>query len=289
MTALEGRLTPALLACLAIPLAVVAQEPDLDEVLARAATWVARYERELGALVAEERYTQEASVIPAGSSRAHALPHARELLSEFVMLPVPGLDTRVGFRNVLKVNGRAVRDRERRFNALLLEKRYEDAIEFGRQLNEESSRYNIGPITRTVNVPTLALTVVRADHQARFAMRVDDDRERVDGRDAVVVAYEELDPPSLVEGPDGRSVFASGRAWIAPADGMVLRTELILRLQKGATPLARIIVRYARDERLDAWVPTQMEEEYLFRQNRVYCLARYSNYKRFETSGRVVP
>jgi hypothetical protein len=205
------------------------------------------------------------------------------------MLPVPGLDTRVGFRNVLKVNGRAVRDRDRRFNALLLEKRYEDAIEFGRQLNEESARYNIGPITRTVNVPTLALMVVRADYQARFSMRVDDERERVDGRDAVVVAYEELDPPSLVAGAEGQTVFTSGRAWIAPEDGMVLRTELIIRLPRIATPLARIIVRYGRDERLDAWVPAQMEEEYLFRQNRVYCLARYSNYKRFETSGRVVP
>jgi hypothetical protein len=103
----RGSATASAVAFIAVALTcgLAAQEPDLDELLARAAAWVARYERELGALVAEERY-------------------------------------------------------------------------------------NIGPIARTGIVPTLALTVVRADYQARFAMRMDDDRERVDGRDAVVVAYD---------------------------------------------------------------------------------------------------
>lgn len=284
----------SLLVALLAPLSL-AQEPDLDDLLTKAARYVERYERELGGLIADERYAQESGPDPnssySGTRRGPPpQPERRKLFSEFVLLQLPGTPARwAGFRNVLEVNGRGVRDRERRFDSLRFQKHPDDAVEYWRALNEESSRFNIGPITRTVNLPTLALTVLRPDSQVQFTFRIRDAHERVDREDAVVLDYEELDPPTLVSDPQGQSVYTSGRLWLTSEDGRPIRTEFVIRPMRHGLPLARITVRYGRDPRLNAWIPTQMEEEYFVARVRVRCVATYSNYRRFETSGRIVP
>jgi len=52
-------------------------------------------------------------------------------------------------------------------------------------------------------------------------------------------------------------------------------------------------VTYQRDRKLDMWVPARMRETYLETAastvvERVSCEATYSNFRRFETSGRIV-
>ncbi|MGH9349749.1 MAG: hypothetical protein ACRD26_21060, partial [Vicinamibacterales bacterium] len=197
---MSSRSRSALLVLLAWPLAPAAQEPDLDELLARAATFIAQYESHLDAVVADEHYRQETG--PAGGPGARGrgpLGGVRELESEFLLLYVPGVEGSAqwaGLRHVLRVDGREVLDSRRRFDGSALRRSTRDTIAEWRRLNEESARYNVGPIG-TINVPTLALAVLRADSQAQFMFRVDDAHDRVDGFDTVVLAYKELDPPTL--------------------------------------------------------------------------------------------
>jgi hypothetical protein len=280
------RAAVSVVAVVAMRAIVGAQEPDLAELLARAAAYVAAYERELGSLVAEERYTQQLLPTIVGSG---FLPTTRELLSEFLLVRLPGATPEwAGYRNVLRLNGHAVPQRDRQFDALAFKNSTDDAIALWQRLNEESARYNLGRITRTVNVPTLALIVLRADRQAQFTFRMTDARERVESVPAVRLAYDELAPPTLVADLNGQSVFVSGRVWLAENDGRVLRTEFVTRF-RGVPPFAKITVEYGRDSRLNVWVPTRMEEHYSLERTQVRCVARYSNYRRFETGARIVP
>ena len=276
---------------MAWPLAAAAQEADLDEILARAAGYIAQYEDNLPAVVADERYRQESGLDHAGgpiglpgARGSRSLPQVRELVSEFLLLHVPGVETQwTTLRHVLKVDGRDVRDSRRRFDGDDLRRSPRETIADWKRLNEESAQYNIGPIGRTINVPTLALVVLRADYQAQFAFRVADARDRVDGFDTVVLAYEELDPPTLVSDFDGEKVYTSGRVWVTPADGRVVRTEFATRfIRSGARVDAKVTVRYGLDRQLEAWVPVQMDEQYLAGRIRIQCVARYSNYRRLD-------
>jgi hypothetical protein len=295
------RLAPIPVLCVMLSLIGSAREPDLRELLARVAAYIEQYERELGTLVSQERYRQQSGVVTGGFSDTPApgrlgagtvappIPETRELFSEFLVLRLPGTNAQwAGYRNVIEVNGRRVRDRVRRFDAQLFQTATADAVALWTKLNEESSRFNIGPVARTINVPTLALIVLRGDRQAQFKYRIQN-AERVDGVDTVVIAFEELEPPTLVSDPQGAKIYTSGRVWVTPAEGSVLRTEFAARPAPGARPLARVTVRYARDKRLNAWVPSQMEEEYYAGAVRVSGLARYSDYRRFETDGRLLP
>lgn len=75
----------------------------------------------------------------------------------------------------------------------------------------------------------------------------------------------------------------SGAAWVRPGDGVVLRTLRTARTSKNFT--ATVTVDFQRDPKLALWVPKRMEEEY---GSLVRCRSDYSNYRRFETSGRII-
>ncbi len=283
---LSSRSRSTLLVLLAWPLALAAQEPDLDELLARSARFVGQYENNIDAVVADERYRQESGVGSPGTNMSGArggrgsLPDVRELESEFLLLHVPGAEAPwASLRHVLRVDGRPVPDGERRFDAAVA-RSTRDAIEEWKRLNEQSRTYNIGPIARATNTPTFALVVLRAELQAQFSFRIDDAHERVEGFDTVVLAYQELDPPTLITALDGEKVYASGRIWMTPDDGRVIRTEIAMRSGRPSARVdARVIVQYGIDPQIQTWVPVQMEEQYQAGRFRVRCVARYTKYR----------
>jgi len=57
--------------------------------------------------------------------------------------------------------------------------------------------------------------------------------------------------------------------------------------------LSRLTTEYAPDEKLGLWVPTVFRERYEDSRRKareiVLCEARYTNYRRFQTSARIVP
>ena len=129
--------------------AAIAQDATLDDVLGRASDYIVDYQQRLSGVVSEETYLQ------VFERRPGTVAQRRELKSDVLLVRPPGASRYVQFRDVFEVDGRPVRDREERLTRLFL-----DPSAGATQMNriiEESARYNIGNIERTMNVPTLPL------------------------------------------------------------------------------------------------------------------------------------
>lgn len=265
---------------LVVSLFAAAPQPTLREVLKRSATYVEQYHRQLEAIVAEERYVQRSSTT--GNAAV-----SRTLRSDFMLLPGgSGEPAWFAFRDVFEVDGEAVESSRGRLEAWLAGSR-SSFMHKARALALEQARYNIGPIVRTINVPTLALEILMPHRQDRFRFR-QQGTERIDGTDVHVVTFEERRRPTLIRTPEGRDLPASGRAWIEPASGRVLRTEL----QTGQSGRDRvegtISVTYTHVPRLELWLPATMAERYVGRGTEILCEATYTNFRRFETDARII-
>jgi hypothetical protein len=113
------------------------QELTLSELLFRANESVIDYEQRFSNAVAEENYTQW--IIRADGSIAGE----RQLRSDILLILLPGADSWLGFRDVFEVNGRPVRDRDLRLQALFLDE-VRLAVDQALEISQESARYNIG-------------------------------------------------------------------------------------------------------------------------------------------------
>lgn len=276
-----------------IPLAAAApQRTALDELLDRAAAYVVKFEKECSAVVAEEHYTQDVRAGcrrgAAGGVRGNARPRPseptgpthRELLSDVLMVQLPDR-TWVGFRDVAKVDGRAVRDRSERLQSLFLK-----SLASLRKVQEESARYNIGHIQTTMNLPTFALTYLHPTLRDRFSFEKVAD-ETVGGREATVVAFVERQHPTIISDGAGKDIVSTGRFWIDSLTGEVLQTRLVAG---DGTSDARVesLVTYARHPKWGLLLPDAMRETYDVPSRPdglcVLGLASYSNFRRFEVT-----
>ena len=266
------------------------QAPELETVLSRAGEYIERYEPALGTVIAREVYTQTERVPDLqrslGARGAAALLfryERRRLLSDFLMVrPASQGDRWMGFRAVVEVDGRPVRDRLERLQETL-EGSAETVVARWRRLAEESARYNIGSFLRSTNVPTFALTILHDEYRHRFEFeRVDD--ERVEGLNVWVIQYRERVTPTLIADLRGGDVFARGRIWIDPVDGRLVRTEV--RTGDGDSPMrSQTTVSYRPDGELGIWVPYNMQERYESRDGRrLDATANYSNFQQFNVS-----
>ena len=109
---------------------------------------------------------------------------------------------------------------------------------------------------------------------------------KVEGLRVREVKYRERSHPTMIRDETGDDMPASGRFWIEPQRGTVVRSELVIDLPidlKQPTmvgvrsSVARIRVDYRHDPNLDLWVPATMQEDYPGANAR----ARYDNYRRF--------
>lgn len=138
----------------------------------RATEYVVAYQHALTSLVADERYVQTLRRRRAGGQR-------RGLTSEVVMVRGGAQAEWVMFRDVFNVDGRLVRDRQQRLLGLL-QTPAPDALAAARRIADESARFNLGRLTRTFNVPDMALSFLRPEHAPRI--HYDDLRsESIDG------------------------------------------------------------------------------------------------------------
>ena len=215
--------------------------------LTRATAYVVTFEQRLSGIVAEEMLVPDAYDAPrfnrAGIREAHT--GHRELRSDLLLIRPIGAAGWVQFRDVFEVDGKPVRDRTDRLARLFLNPSRSTSDQ-AQKIGAESSRYNIGTIERTVNVPVLPLMYLDPSHQSRFTFKVaDTDRDRlVIGGSVVrldlpasprftvstevwVLEYREVGRPTIIQGQGGKEVPSSGRFWIEPASGRVLMSELI--------------------------------------------------------------
>ena len=266
--------------------------PDLAPILERAGRYVMAYQKTFSDLVAEEDYRQDLSE-PAGRFSRHSR-------AEMIFVSLPGPIPWAVFRDVYEVDGKKIRDREAR-----LERLFRDspdgavaAADRAKAILDESARFNLGPVRRTLNVPTFALLVLHPDHQHRFSFERGG-RTSIDGTQTVQIAFAEKGRPTLVAGADG-DVVAKGSLWIDSDRGTVLRTDVWYISGQGRFTRTRIVTEYSRESRLQVTVPVRMTETYeagggyyagmldewgrLRSGFTIKAVARYSGYRRFDVT-----
>ena len=201
------------------------------------------------------------------------------------MVRLAAEDRWVQFRDVFEVDGRLVRDRDERLARLFLQPSAATLAQ-AEAIARESSRYNLGSIERTINLPLLALSYFEPVHRPRSAFaRVDAGNVKAWARiaraeDIWAISYRETEPGTLIRTSGERDLPANGRAWIDATTGRILRTELIA---KSPEVQGRVEVNYQLDTTLGLLVPAEMREEYSDTQamRRIVGRARYGNIKRF--------
>ena len=284
-----------------------AQRTPLDDILDRAGAYVSRYEKECSAVVAEEHYRQDLKwpgprkatqvgpdrdARPADNKRmwddaptrgrikAPTGPTHRELLSDVLMVQLPD-QTWVGFRDVATVDGSAVRDRNERLQTLFLK----SAADL-KKVQEESARHNIGPVRRTMNLPTFALAYLHPDLRDRFAFQMAGE-DTVDDVRTVVVAFTEQSRPTIITDGKGGAIVSRGRAWIEPATGRVRRTLLIAGDTSNEIRAESDVI-YRPHPEWGLLLPAEMHERYETPARpddvQVVCVATYSNFRRFQVT-----
>src|SRR5262249_36332577 len=141
-------------------------DPALDQLLTRATWYVLDFIENLSNVVAEERYTQDSNVllatmpIPALGGRGGAqtsMPRGsakhRELKADFLIVKAAG-EFWQPFRDVFEVDHIPIRDREERLAKLFLgDKAGKGSEERAKAISDESARYNLGGVQRTINNP----------------------------------------------------------------------------------------------------------------------------------------
>jgi hypothetical protein len=265
------RLALTLMLTLATALVHTQAEPTLEVVLGRMHAYLKAYAKQLPAMIATERYQQRF-----GSGMRK---NQRLLMSDYGLIQVQGDTEWLGFREVLSVDGKPVTDSASRL-AELLARPSSQALQQARLIAEESARYNIGPVVRTINDPAIVLELLDGRNSPR--MRFSHNGENtVNGVRAWVLRYQELGNPTVIRTRDRRDVPARGRVWVEPGSGRILRAEASVEPGLGVT--GTIDVTFEHDERMGFAVPSKMSERYTNR-NLVAVSsgeATYSNFRRF--------
>lgn len=261
---------------------LAADEPSLKDVVRRLGAYVQAYGEKASIIVATERFTQRVR---------GAFVQDRVTVADFAIVKAAGLGGWVGFRDVVEVDGARVSDREERLIQVLTAA--SGRMDEAQRLSNESARFNIGPIQRNFNVPTAGLFFFRPENLDRFKFT----RKGVQRDGTWEIGFRETSRPTLVRTPTGVSVPADGSIWVDAETGTVTRTRIHMTIVVAPTPddprtgSAEIDVTYRRVPALDMWLPEAMTESYEgnagLGPSRTIAEAKYTDYRQFQTSGRI--
>ena len=264
----------ALLALCAAPCTLDAQSRSLEQLLDRAGTYVDQFFNQFANVVAEEHYLQEAEW------RGEPTKQTRVLRSDFLLVTFPGLNGRMSFRDVFEVDSRAVRDTGQ---ADRLVKLFGDAppdvLRRAREITEASAQYHLAHIETD---PFVALGFLQAVFRPRFRFQRGDDSAA--GPNVSTVRFEERQRPTILRTGADKNLTSRGRIWIEEPTGRVLKTELLLRLERDSR---EIVTTYRWDDELQMHVPSEVRESYVtppsvVRGPTFRGVATYSRFRRFE-------
>jgi len=266
-----------------------AQAPDLDAVLARAATYVASYQLQLRGLVAEESYAQNVTTNllqrSSSGSRTRLSHEGRFLKSDLLLVKLGDDDWWLQFRDVFEVDRKPIRDRDQRLYKLFVDGKA-DAKAMADSIQQESARYNIGPVMRTINIPIMALLFFERGVQPGVEFKKGDTgsvkrfADLAPAEQIWMIAFNEIRKGTMIKGANGRDLPSHGKVWIDSATGRILRTSLVT---EDTELRAAIDVTYKAEVGLDLLVPAEMREVYNVRRSdaRIDGRATYSHYRQF--------
>jgi hypothetical protein len=274
----------------------------LTQLVERAASHVRSFVEAATVLVADEHYVQElkarsgSTSVPSNGMFGITVER-RVLDSEVALVHIIDRQLWMMGRDVLAVDNRKVDDAHRVPLASYHPSSMAEAVSYFQQLATQGARFNIGRMTRNINVPTLALWFLTDGVRERFTFSLSGS-ETIDGQMCRIVQYRERKSPYLLTA-EGRDVPARGRYWIEPDTGRVRKTELVLFDEESTDRInsdagrATITARYAYTSNVDAWVPIEMQERYdypkMMNADFIVGQAQYKNYRKFETSSRILP
>jgi hypothetical protein len=275
--------------------------PPPDQILDRVGRYVRDFEEAFAVVVSDEQYEQKAVVLDGrAGGRSNRTQRIR---SEMLFAWLPEQQSWLTARNVLAVNGAPVPDSRNRIDAALTDAPDgSDRRTRLRRLRDEGARFNVGRIYRNFNDPTLVLQFLHPVYQPRFNFTVLG-TEKMNGIEAWKLSFAERVFPTVIQTPT-IDLPSSGVAWVERASGAVARTRLILT-DPSTNMHGDITVEYRHNPRLGVMVPTRMTEEYTqmllanvaaagepqritTMRERIECVATYSNFRRFETTARMI-
>ena len=135
---------------------------------------------------------------------------------------LPGAVPWTLLRDVLEVDGRVQREAGRLEPLFRLSP--SAGLREAEAITRESERLILGPTTRTLNVPTMALAYLHPDNRDAFRFERKG-RARVGGQETVEIAFDEVGRPTLNQDGAGGDVPLRGRFWVRESDGAVLRSR----------------------------------------------------------------
>jgi hypothetical protein len=274
-------LAAAVFATVALPAAPAGQPADtrdLDEVLDKVTAYVAAYTRDFVGVVAEETYRQDVRT-RAGGVDLRGFPiegqrQSRTLKSDVLLVRAPAGDRWLQFRDVFEVDGKPVRDREERLARLFLTPST-SAQQQVEDIKAASARYNIGGISRNVNLPVLALSVFDAANRPWFTYGIGRKKDA-----ACELEFHEERSDTLIRGSGERGTPAYGRFTVDRATGRVLSSELHADTDRLK---AQIDVSYGPETAVAGlYVPKEMREKYVAADGTVIeGRATYAKFRRY--------
>jgi hypothetical protein len=267
------------------------EDPALEALLTRATWYALDFVDKLSSVVAEERYVQDSSValptvpIPGLGGRGGGFSSTprgsakhRELKSDFLIVKSAG-ELWEPFRDVYEVDHIPVRDREERVTKLFLHPTG-DTQARAKAIADESGRYTLGAVRRTINNPVFALIFLQPELRWHFKFAFGKPDRRM-GDDVRVVEFIEEARPTVITGLPGQDMVAYGRFWIEAATGRVVKTEVKVD-ERGIK--ATLTTVFRADERLAIDVPVEMHEDYELADGHVSGNATYGRFRRFEVN-----
>ena len=216
--------------------------PALPDILKLGADYLAQYAERLGAVAADEEYTQYET-----STGRMSTP--KRINAHVVWLGVS--DGAVeSFRDVVGIDSVPVRPKDQRL--LDLFRAPKDASRpQAQEMTDLSVRQYIDGNLHLLDQATLALEFLRAANQEHSAFKLEGVKT-MNGAQMAVLKFTEKAQPRLV--PSSENAAAVGRFWIETATGTVRQTELGLTARgfnvhtSVKSPMARRAVAAGRDD-----------------------------------------
>jgi len=266
----------ARLACVAVVIAagsfISAQSrggtPTVPQLLEAGGKYVSDYDKKFSAVVSEEKYDQTATQPGLRVQR-------RTLISDVILINA-GVAGWISLRDVFQVDGSPVRDHTDRLLKLLTNPS-PDGYQQALRLAQEGARFNIGNLSRSINVPSTALRFVRQDTQNRSTFGFNG-LKTINGTTVAELEFKETVTPRLIK--TLTDAPADGKIWLEPDSGRIVQTELSLKFEKGSS--AKITVHYGPEPKIKLWVPVRMDEIYTLATGQTITgRADYRNFRMF--------
>ena len=273
----------------AIGIGVLSLVPEASDVRDKLDAYLLNYQDRLSAVVAIEVNSQQLEG-PEPFSRGNRVfePGPRRTIeSEVSFGTLPGEGGWLGFRRVRRVDRRSIRDTATSIDELLRSSEHQDAA---KKLLEQGARHNLGGF-RNTNLPNLPLELLHPRHRHRFDHTVTG-TTRIAGTQTTILVARERGVPAIIRTYDGIDLSSTVTAWVDD-EGRLLQAEVRTR----AFPLEQpqiepvVLVKFRRNAELGLLVPVEMREVFGSDTNgkRGTGVARYRDFRRFETSARIVP